>query len=93
MSSVLLAVGRVLSVLGIGRQVGGGGRGGLGRLLLGQLVSVGLLPCLHHIRHYRVDERQGLDRPSVEQRAVLGTPDKLVILKCKLLNNYCSYKQ
>lgn len=42
------------------------------QLLLDQLLAEGLLPRLHHVRHDRVDERQRLDGPPVEDRAVLS---------------------
>ena len=46
---------------------------GRSRLLLGQLLPEGLLPRLHHVRHHRVDQGQGLDGAAVEHRAVLWT--------------------
>lgn len=73
MGSVLLPVGRVLSVLGVagdGAPAGRSRRRG-GGLLLGHLVPVGLLPGLDHVGHHGVDERQGLDGPAVEQRPIL----------------------
>ena len=49
---------------------GGGCRG---RLLLSQLLPEGLLPRLHHVRHHRVDQGEGLYGAAVEHRAVLRT--------------------
>ena len=83
--AVLLPVDRGFAVLW--RVLLGNGRGGCrrgccccgcccrgrGRLLLGQLLPEGLLPRLHHVRHHRVDQGQGLYGAAVEHRAVLRT--------------------
>ena len=36
-----------------------------------QLLPEGLLPCLHRVRHHRVNERQRLNRPPVKDGAIL----------------------
>lgn len=66
--AILLPVCRPLSVLGV--SLGCGAAAG-GRLLLGQLVSVGLLSRLHDIWHHRIDERQRLDGPPIKKGPVL----------------------
>lgn len=70
--SILAPVDRGLSVLLRTGLVPRGGRcRGAAGLLLGQLVAEGLLPRLHHVGHHGVYERQRLDGPTVEDRAVL----------------------
>lgn len=65
MGSIFLPVGSTLSILGASLwpcTAAATSR----LLLLGELVSVGLLPGLHYIWHHGIDQRQRLDGPPIK---------------------------
>jgi len=59
-------------------------------LLLGQLVSVGLLPGLDYIWHHGVNQRQRLNGPSIKQSPILRRKEEISYPNFPYVNNEVS---